>query len=86
MTSTAITCLRHLPAPEGQLKVAQQFTAGYGGLRSSHPSPVGTTEISAVSAVPTGLTLPWSGLSPSDESLGYYRPSLRDEYHAGLFA
>ena len=36
--TNAIMCLRRLPAPEGQLKVAQQFTAGYGGLRSIHPS------------------------------------------------
>src|SRR5260370_24859642 len=42
------------------------------------PSPVGTAEGTTDSAVPTGLGGLFGG-DPSVETLGYFRPSLRDE-------
>ena len=75
----AAMCLR-VPAPEGHLKVAQQFTAGTGVAKelSDKSRRDGRNRGDRRSIVPSGLGDNSGRPRPSDESLGYYRTSLRD--------
>jgi hypothetical protein len=64
--------------PEGHLRIAQRFIAG-DGIADRIVRPGGTIESPAArSSVLPGHQL-GAIPSPSDESLGYYQPSLRDE-------
>ena len=72
--------------PEGQKRIAQRFIAGSGSTRGSEsrrddrnhallrPGPAGV-----LSSLRDFLA---TGSGPSDESLGYLRPSLRDDRRA----
>ena len=68
--------------PAGRKRIAQQFIAGSRRTRAS--SPGGTTEIMpSLRSCPTGVLSSRrdflaAGSRPSDESLGYFRSSLRD--------
>src|SRR2546425_8382968 len=66
--------------PEGRFENSPAiYRWGWGEAKKR--SPVGTTEIpgwQSKSAVPTGLLAARILRKPSDESLGYYRLSLRD--------
>ena len=68
--------------PAGRKRIAQRFIAGSRRTRAS--SPGGTTEIMpSLRSCPTGVLSSRrdflaAGSRPSDESLGYFRSSLRD--------
>jgi hypothetical protein len=73
-------------APEGRSIIAQQFTAGEMGHVGDFSSPGGTIEVvthGQISTVPPGRDKLFPLLVPSDESLGYFRPTLRVEILAG---
>ena len=73
-------------APEGRSIIAQQFTAGEMGHVGDFSSPGGTIEIvthGQISTVPPGRDNLFPRLVPSDESLGYFRPTLQVEILAG---
>jgi len=67
-----------VPVPQGRPRIAQRFIAGLTRLKRSQV-PEGRKNSSA------GLLSPLAGLGafvvpdPSDKSLGYFQPSLRDE-------
>src|SRR3989442_13391430 len=66
--------------PEGRFENSPAIYR-WGCGEAKNRSPVGTTEIpgwQSKSAVPTGLLVARILRKPSDESLGYYRLSLRD--------
>ena len=66
--------------PEGRLKIAQRFIAGWTSASYFSVRPGGTVEncdVCRVSIVPTGQADWFGSLRPSDESLGYYQMPLR---------
>src|SRR2546428_9510695 len=73
--------------PEGRFENTPAiYRWGWGEAKNR--SPVGTTEIpgwQSKSAVPTGLLAARILRKPSDESLGYYRLSLRDSTRVWTF-
>src|SRR3989339_1184926 len=70
---------RALLAPEGQLIIAQRFIAGIRIAERNTLRPVGTMETNhGWFRCPFGTPRTSLALLPSDESLGYFQPSLRD--------
>ena len=70
---------RRLFAPEGLLRVAQRFNAGNDGHNKPAQAPPGATETLPNRSFVSGTSRRLRADSPSDESLGYCRVSLRDK-------